>query len=81
MGLDLARLVPNPLHGAAPSKLALDDDGADSEDEYAECEDDGVPPPAEAELRARWRPDRTSAALAVIPWGGSSGARRGAPPL
>jgi hypothetical protein len=45
VGLDLARLVPNPLHGAPPSKLALGDDGADSEDEYAACEDDGVPPP------------------------------------
>ena len=31
--------------------------------QIAACEDDGVPPPAEAELRARWRPDRTSAAL------------------
>ena len=66
VGLDLAWLVPNPLHGAPPSKLALDDDGAeDSEDEYAACEDDGVPPPTEAELRARWRPDRNSAALAA----------------
>jgi hypothetical protein len=53
VGLDLARLVPNPLHGAPPSKLALDDDGADSEDEYAACEDDGVPPPPrERELPA-----------------------------
>ena len=59
VGLDLARLVPNPLHGAPPSKLALGDDGADSEDEYAACEDDGVPPPEgereSSEMRRRPR--------------------------